>query len=250
MTVTAGPAGTSQAAQQQLPGEQDELAARPAADGYEPLAMAKQAAPPPPPLVKTVALSQDRAPAALPPGALGVPGVAISAYQAAERTLALENPVCGMQWSTLAGIGRVESTHAFGGKADADGNPLTPVYGPVLDGSMYGNNVIHDTDGGALDGLAGYDRAVGPMQFLPETWKRYAADGNGDGIADPQNLYDAALTAGKYLCAGGLNMRDLAQQSRAILRYNNSMAYVANVMAWASSYNTGVAPRAADLPRI
>ncbi len=203
-----------------------------------------------PPIVKTVALPENRVRADLPEGQLGIPGVAVAAYQKAEAILATEDPKCAMPWSMLAGIGRVESTHAFGGKADSDGNPLSPVYGPVLDGSLYGNNVIHDSDDGALDGLSGYDRAVGPMQFLPETWKHFAADGNGDGIADPQNLYDAALTAGKYLCSGGLNMRDLAQQTRAILRYNNSMAYVANVMAWANSYNSGVAPKPAQLPKI
>ncbi|MEU6833610.1 lytic murein transglycosylase [Nocardia beijingensis] len=212
-------------------------------------AMAK-AAPTATPVVKTVALPSGRQAAAMPAGPLGVPGVAVAAYENAERILAAENPVCGMPWSLLAGIGRVESTHAYGGKADADGNPLSPVYGPVLDGSLTGNHVVRDSDGGALDGLDGYDRAIGPMQFLPDTWKRYAADGNGDGIADPQNLFDAALTAGRYLCDGGLNMRDLAQQSKAILRYNHSMAYVANVMAWETSYSTGVAPRAGDLPKI
>ncbi|WP_433732006.1 lytic transglycosylase domain-containing protein [Nocardia sp. CA-129566] len=224
-------------------------AAQPAATAeFAAHAMAKQT-PTAPPIVKTVALPDGRQPAALPSGPLGIPGVAVAAYQNAERTIAAENPVCGIPWYLLAGIGRVESTHAFG-KADADGNPLTPVYGPVLDGSLMGNHVVRDTDGGALDGLSGYDRAIGPMQFLPETWKRYAADGNGDGIADPQNLFDAALTAGKYLCDGGLNMRDLTQQTRAILRYNNSMAYVANVMAWAGSYASGIAPKPGDLPRI
>ncbi|WP_433629318.1 lytic transglycosylase domain-containing protein [Nocardia sp. CA-120079] len=247
---------TASSVLQHIPGDdQDDQAARlsvaaePAATEFVANAMAKQA-PSAPPIVKTVALSDGRQPAALPPGPLGIPGVAVAAYQNAENILAAENPVCGMPWSMLAGIGRVESTHAFGGKADADGNPLTPVYGPVLDGSLAGNHVVHDTDGGALDGLSGYDRAIGPMQFLPETWKRYGADGNGDGIADPQNLFDAALTAGRYLCDGGLNMRDLTQQTRAILRYNNSMAYVANVMAWAGSYASGVAPKPGDLPRI
>ncbi|MEV0295244.1 lytic murein transglycosylase [Nocardia sp. NPDC050710] len=240
-----------QAAIQQSPGDdQDALGLRSQSlDEAVAHAMAKQGTVAPP-VVKSVALPANREVANMPAGQLGVPGVAIAAYQNAERTLIAENPDCGMPWYLLAGIGRVESTHAFGGKADAEGNPLTPVYGPVLDGSLWGNNVIHDSDDGELDGLAGYDRAVGPMQFLPETWKRYAADGNGDGIADPQNLYDAALTAGKYLCAGNLNMRNTAQQTRAILRYNNSMAYVANVMAWANSYNTGVAPKPAELPRI
>lgn len=204
----------------------------------------------PKPVVKSVALSGDRIAAQLPAGTLGMPGISEDAYRAAERTLAAEDPQCNMPWTMLAGIGRVESTHTFGGKADAAGNPLRPVYGPVLDGSLAGNAVIYDSDEGILDGLSGYDRAVGPMQFLPETWKRYAADGNDDGIADPQNLYDAALTTGKYLCDGDLDMRDLSQQSRAILRYNNSMAYVANVMAWENAYASEVAPQPAQLPRI
>ncbi|MGQ4601023.1 lytic murein transglycosylase [Nocardia sp. R6R-6] len=235
--------------------EQDAYGARPqsadplAATEFVAHAMAK-AAPTAAPVVKTVALPNDRQRAELPAGPMGVPGISMAAYQNAERILAAENPVCGMPWSLLAGIGRVESTHAFGGKADADGNPLSPVYGPVLDGSLSGNQVVGDSDDGALDGLAGYDRAIGPMQFLPQTWKHYAADGNGDGIADPQNLFDAALTTGRYLCDGGLNMRDPAQRTKAILRYNHSMAYVANVMSWATSYSTGAAPWAGDTPKI
>ncbi|MFG1791636.1 lytic transglycosylase domain-containing protein [Nocardia sp. NPDC049149] len=259
--VTAASDVGSQAAaavEQHLPGDDrdEQVGARPQAISetvakteYVEHAMAKQQTKPKP-QVKSVALMEGRQRADLPVGPGGVPGIAVSAYQNAERILAEENPTCNMPWTLLAGIGRVESTHDYGGKADNDGNPLSPVYGPVLDGSLYGNNVIRDTDGGALDGLAGYDRAIGPMQFLPQTWTHYAADGNGDGIADPQNLFDAALTAGKYLCDGGLNMRDLAQQSRAILRYNNSMAYVANVMAYETSYATGTTPRPGDLPRI
>ncbi|MFR9772549.1 lytic transglycosylase domain-containing protein, partial [Nocardia sp. SC052] len=85
-------------------------------------------------------------------------------------------------------------------------------------------------------------RAVGPMQFLPGTWGAYAADGNGDGVADPHNVFDAALAAGKYLCAGGLDLRDPAQELRAVLRYNNSMAYAANVLSWARAYRSGGSP--------
>ncbi|MEU8898538.1 lytic murein transglycosylase [Nocardia sp. NPDC048505] len=238
------------AIQQMSEGELDPLAAKPAVidPAEQTHAMAKQGQRTPP-VVKTLALPADRAKSTMPVQN-GIPGVAVAAYQNAEHILDAENPTCNMPWTMLAGIGRVESTHAFGGKADQEGNALSPVYGPVLDGSLYGNNVIHDSDGGELDGLGGYDRAIGPMQFLPETWKKFAADGNNDGIADPQNLYDAALTAGKYLCSGGLNMQNTGQQTRAILRYNNSMAYVANVMAWANSYNTGVQPRPAELPKI
>ncbi len=87
---------------------------------------------------------------------------------------------------------------------------------------------------------------MGPMQFLPGTWARYAADGDGDGVADPQNLYDSTLAAARYLCSGGLNLRDPSQAMSAILRYNNSMPYAQSVVSWAAAYATGVVP--VDLP--
>ncbi|OAK52540.1 lytic transglycosylase domain-containing protein [Rhodococcoides kyotonense] len=181
---------------------------------------------------------------------IAIPTVNVSAYKNAERILATEQPGCGISWTIIAGIGRVESTHANNGKADDLGELLEPILGPRLDGTLAGNNVIPDTDGGALDGDPHYDRAVGPMQFLPETWNHYHADGNGDGISDPQNLFDAALATGKYLCDGDLNLRDLGQTTTAILRYNNSMAYVANVLAWSAGYQTGIVPTSDQLPRI
>ncbi len=93
-----------------------------------------------------------------------------------------------------------------------------------------------------------YARAMGPMQFLPGTWSRYASDGDGDGKADVQNLFDASLAAARYLCSGGLNLRNQSQVMTAILRYNNSMAYARNVLGWAAAYATGVVP--VDLPPI
>lgn len=218
--------------------------AAPVAD--EMMHMAKH---PGPPVVESVALPENRMQADLPAGPIGLPGVAYAAYQNSEQILAQDDPQCHMPWELLAGIGQIESHQAYG-KLDANGNPLDPIYGPELDGSLGGNNVVPETDGGALDGMASYARAVGPMQFLPDTYRKYAGDGRGTGISDPQNIYDASLTAGKYLCADGLDMSDPAQQSRAIMRYNNSMAYVANVMAWESAYRTGATPVAANLPRI
>ena len=97
-------------------------------------------------------------------------------------------------------------------------------------------------------GRVTYARAMGPMQFLPGTWARYASDGNGDGKADIQNLYDASLGAARYLCSGNLNLRDRSQVLSSILRYNNSMAYAQNVLGWAAAYATGVVP--VDLPPI
>jgi len=177
------------------------------------------------------------------PGALGIPTMALSAYRNAERMMASADPGCGISWNLLAGIGRIESMHANGGATDAHGTAVRPIYGPALDGTLPGNEVVVQSNGG---GSVTYARAIGPMQFLPGTWAHYAADGDGDGVADPQNLYDATLAAARYLCTGGLNLRDQSQIMAAILRYNNSMPYAQNVLGWAAAYATGVVP--VDLP--
>jgi membrane-bound lytic murein transglycosylase B len=178
-----------------------------------------------------------------PSGALGIPAVALTAYRNAEKIMAASSPGCGISWNLLAGIGRIESMHANSGATDARGTAVRPIYGPALDGTLPGNEVIvQSTSGGSVS----YARAMGPMQFLPGTWARYASDGDGDGVADPQNLYDSTLAAARYLCSGGLELRDPSQAMSAILRYNNSMPYARNVLGWAAAYATGAAP--IDLP--
>lgn len=179
------------------------------------------------------------------PGTLRIPMIALNAYQNAERMMAASYPGCGISWNLLAGIGRIESMHANGGATDASGSAARPIYGPSLDGSLPGNEVIELSRNASR---VTYARALGPMQFLPGTWSRYASDGNGDGKADVQNVFDASLAAARYLCSGGLNLRDQAQVMTAILRYNNSMAYAQNVLGWAAAYATGVVP--VDLPPI
>lgn len=176
---------------------------------------------------------------------LGIPSMALAAYRNAEQKMAISDPGCGISWNLLAGIGRIESGHANGGMTDPHGTAVRPIYGPVLDGTLPGNEVIV-----ASSGVGGttYVRAMGPMQFLPGTWARYAADGDGDGVADAQNLYDSALGAARYLCSGDLNLRDPSEAMTAILRYNNSMPYARNVLGWAAAYATGVLP--VDLPPI
>lgn len=148
----------------------------------------------------------------------------------------MQQPQGRIGWTLIAGIGRVESSHANYGAANAHGDLLVPILGRVLDGSLSGTAVIDDTDGGALDGDPTYDRAVGPTQFLPETWKAYGADDNGDGNIDPQNLFDAALTTGTYLCHGHLDLSNTADITKAVLRYNNSQAYVNDVLGFALKY--------------
>jgi membrane-bound lytic murein transglycosylase B len=196
------------------------------------IAAAAVSAPPPSPLVNS-------------PGALGIPAIAMSAYRNAEQKMAVEAPGCGVSWNLLAGIGRIESGHAGGGAVDTRGTAVVPIYGPALDGTLPGNEVILQS---SVGNRVTYARAMGPMQFLPGTWARYASDGKGDGTTDPQNLFDATLAAARYLCSGGLNLRDPAQVMSAILRYNNSMPYAQNVLGWAAAYATGVVP--IDLPPI
>ncbi|MCV7154918.1 lytic transglycosylase domain-containing protein, partial [Mycolicibacterium pyrenivorans] len=179
------------------------------------------------------------------PGTLRIPSMALAAYRNAESMMATAYPGCGVSWNLLAGIGRIESMHAYGGATDARGTAVRPIYGPTLDGTLPGNEVIVQSR--SADRVT-YARAMGPMQFLPGTWSRYASDGDGDGKADVQNVYDASLAAARYLCSGGLNLRNQADVMAAILRYNNSMAYARNVLSWAASYATGVVP--VDLPPI
>lgn len=173
-----------------------------------------------------------------PDGPLGIVGPVLDAYLRAAHTLAATMPHCGLHWSYLAGIGKVESNHA-GGRVDVHGNTAAPILGPVLNGGP-GMAAIRDTDGGRFDGDATWDRAVGPMQFLPGTWARYGADGNGDGVANPHNVYDAALATGRYLCSGGLNLREPDQLVTAVFRYNHSAEYVRRVLGLAAGYAPGV----------
>ncbi|WP_405873916.1 lytic transglycosylase domain-containing protein [Streptomyces sp. NBC_00005] len=166
-----------------------------------------------------------------------LPASVFAAYRHAEAELARTAPGCRLRWQLLAAIGQVESGQARGGRVTADGTTAAPILGPRLDGGAFA--VVRDTDGGAYDGDPVYDRAVGPMQFIPSTWARWGTDGNGDGRADPDNVFDAALAAGRYLCAGGRDLSDPAELDRAALGYNHSGAYLRTVRAWYAYFLQG-----------
>ncbi|MFF3286007.1 lytic transglycosylase domain-containing protein [Streptomyces sp. NPDC003023] len=171
------------------------------------------------------------------PTAGALPATVFAAYRAAETELALAAPGCGLRWQLLAAIGQVESGQARGGRVAADGTTLTPILGPRLDGNGFA--LIKDSDGGNYDGDTAYDRAVGPMQFIPSTWAQWGADGNGDGRDDPGNIFDAALAAGRYLCAGGRDLSDPGDLERSVLSYNHSTDYLRTVLAWYTYYLAG-----------
>ena len=158
--------------------------------------------------------------------ATDIPARALRAYANADLVMAKVDPSCRLPWTLLAGIGRIESDHGrFGGATLLpNGDESKPIIGVPLDGSP-GVADIPAYDGGALDGDPVHEHAVGPMQFLPSTWAKWASDGNGDGVANPENIDDAALTAARYLCAGGRDLSTASGWWAAVLSYNNSVEY-------------------------
>ncbi|XUK61034.1 SLT-2 domain-containing protein [Plantibacter sp. RU18] len=167
---------------------------------------------------------------------LGIPERAMRAYAGAALATAEAKPDCGIAWNTLAAIGSVESGHGtiFGGALDAHGRATPPIIGPALTGTEF--DAITDTDRGALDGDTRWDRAVGPLQFIPSTWSRWGADGNGDGVADPQQIDDAALAAANYLCHGDRNLRLEADWIAAIGSYNGAASYLEKIVHAADTF--------------
>lgn len=166
--------------------------------------------------------------------AAGIPEAAVRAYGRA----ALRTPeACHLGWATLAGLGWVESHHGSidGRVLGADGRASTPVVGPPLDGSPGVRAIPASPAGTLLHGDPVWERAIGPMQFLPETWSRWEVDADGDGAADPHDIDDAALAAAGYLCASG-DLSDATAWSAAVLSYNRSTDYLLAVHAAATQY--------------
>ncbi|WP_329341760.1 lytic transglycosylase domain-containing protein [Streptomyces sp. NBC_01352] len=167
----------------------------------------------------------------------GIPATVLDAYKKAASELRSAKPGCNLPWELLAAIGKVESGQARGGQVDANGDTTSAILGPQLDGNGFA--LIKDTDNGAYDGNSTYDQAVGPMQFIPSTWAWAARDGNGDGEKNPNNIYDAALAAGHYLCRFGWDLSTQADLNSAILSYNHSQDYLNTVLSWLEYYRKG-----------
>jgi Transglycosylase SLT domain len=108
-----------------------------------------------------------------------------------------------IDWSILAGIGKVECDHG----RDPDPSCLHP---------------------GSVNSAG----AGGPMQFLATTWAQYGADGDNDGVRNRWDAADAIFGAADYLRSSGAP----GDYQRAIFAYNHADWYVSEVESWAARY--------------
>lgn len=159
----------------------------------------------------------------------GISSTAVAAYGDATLVLSRLQPSCHLGWSTLAGVGTIESANGTIGGRQLYPNGLSssPISGPALNGA--GGYAAIQSSGG------GWSSALGPMQFIPSTWNRWASDGNGDGYADINNIFDAAFATGRYLCADGRDLATAQGWTAAIYSYNHSADYVQQVYAAANA---------------
>src|ERR1700744_3214903 len=85
---------------------------------------------------------------------LEIPVIALEAYAYAARVAEVENPRCHIAWTTLAGIGQVESHHGTyrGSKLAPNGDVSPPIRGVRLDGTGDNMRIVgeegSDDDGG------------------------------------------------------------------------------------------------------
>ena len=170
----------------------------------------------------------------------GIPSAALAAYQRAETVINSADKDCHLSWQLIAAIGRVESNHgrANGNTLDDNGLATPGIYGVALNGANRTTEIV-DTDAGQFDNDAAYDRAVGPMQFIPSTWSVVGVDADGDGVRNPQDIDDAALGTAVYLCSGSDDLGTDAGRRGAVYRYNHSQSYVDLVLAIMDAYLQG-----------
>ncbi|KJL29688.1 hypothetical protein RL72_00318 [Microbacterium azadirachtae] len=167
-----------------------------------------------------------------------IPERALAAYAGAALAANETHSGCGIGWNTLAAIGFVESEHGSmnGATLRPDGTVAPAIIGIPLDGN--GTNPVPDTDQGRIDGDTVWDRAVGPMQFIPSTWAETGQDGNRDGKTDVNQIDDAALAAAMHLCDVGGDLTVSANWIAAIGAYNPSVEYNNRVADAASHFAT------------
>jgi membrane-bound lytic murein transglycosylase B len=116
----------------------------------------------------------------------------------------------------------------------------------VLDGLFYPEvrAVFTLADRGNGDPLAlrgSRSGAFGYAQFLPTSYLRFGADGNGDGKIDLYQIEDAAASAANYLANHGWQAGlARAERRQVIWHYNRSDAYIDAVLGLSDQLHTTV----------
>ncbi|MBB2937350.1 cell wall-associated NlpC family hydrolase [Amycolatopsis bartoniae] len=165
-------------------------------------------------------------------GALDIPERALVGYATGELTLRKEQPDCHLSWVTLAGIGKASSDHGrYGGDSVTGSGALAKALGAVpLQGAA---------------GEAASEPRGGPMQLTQQEWKRAGTKG------DLQDIDDAAVAAGRVLCAGGTNLQAGLGWWKAIANYRDSDLFRQQVLGNAQLYAAlSLAPQTASAPSV
>ncbi len=155
-------------------------------------------------------------------------------WDAYTLAVAVAPPACHVSVSLLAAVGQVETGDLTGLRLDAGHRAVPKIVGPVIRAA--GSRRVRDTDAGEWDDDSAWDHALGPMQITPAAWRQVGVDLDGDGVRDPQDIYDAAGAAMGYLCAGGRDLASAADLREAVLAYNHSGAFLASVLAWKTAF--------------
>ncbi len=159
--------------------------------------------------------------------------------------IAASDAPCELPWALLAGIADVASDHAR--IDDTQRRPNGTLFPSILSEPLNGEEgrkAIPDTDAGTWDDDLEWDRALGVFQFIPETWREYATDGNGDQVRDPQNVWDSAASAANHLCASGAD--EVGGLSGAIEDYYFTDYFVPKVLKATIGYATTDVPAGID----
>ncbi|TVT16503.1 NlpC/P60 family protein [Amycolatopsis acidiphila] len=165
-------------------------------------------------------------------GALDIPERALIGYATGELTLRKEQPSCHLSWVTLAGIGKASSDHGrFGGNSlDGNGTVRTAMGAVPLQGAA---------------GEAASDQRGGPMQLTQQEWKRVR------GAGSIQDIDDAAIAAGRVLCANGTDLQAGLGWWKAIANYRDSDLFRQQVLGNAQLYAAlSLAPATAANPSV
>ncbi|WP_024877249.1 C40 family peptidase [Saccharomonospora piscinae] len=156
---------------------------------------------------------------------LDIPRRAMYAYATATVTLADERPDCQLSWVTLAGVGRTASDHGrvAGAKVTEDGSLSKPL--DTVEVRDFADEVVSAPD------------AAGPMQLTPAVWDKFKA-GTTEELPDIQDLDDAALTAGRAMCAQGRNLSDGDGWLGGVAALQDEPLFLHRVLATANVYGT------------